>query len=116
MARDLAELGDMAVAYAKAGGGRMLRIGYEGLSWVTRNTWSASWEAVRFANHPNVGLIVDAFNILAVEFADPYNVAGHGRVYSTLEKSLDVLTGSLASLLSMVPVIGYFSSSAAMRS
>lgn len=103
VARDLAELGDMAAAYAKADGGRMLKIGYEGLSWATRNTWSASWEAVRFANRPNVGLIVDAFNILAVEFADPYNVAGHGRIYPTLEESLDVLTGSLASLASTVP-------------
>ncbi|KAJ5932129.1 hypothetical protein N7516_006618 [Penicillium verrucosum] len=103
VARDLAELGDMAAAYARADGGRMLKIGYEGLSWATRNTWSASWEAVRFANRPNVGLIVDAFNILAVEFADPYNVAGHGRIYPTLEESLDILTGSLASLVSTVP-------------
>jgi sugar phosphate isomerase/epimerase len=103
VARDLAELGDMAAAYAKADGGRMLKIGYEGLSWATRNTWSTSWEAVRFANRPNVGLIVDAFNILAVEFADPYNVAGHGRIYPTLEESLDVLTGSLATLALTVP-------------
>lgn len=103
VARDLAEMGDMAATYAKADGGRMLKIGYEGLSWATRNTWSASWEAVRFANRPNVGLIVDAFNILAVEFADPYNVAGHGRIHPTLEESLDVLTGSLASLVSTVP-------------
>lgn len=103
VARDLAELGDMAAAYTKADGGRMLNIGYEGLSWATRNTWSASWEAVRFANRPNVGLIVDAFNILAVEFADPYSPAGHGRIYPTLEESLEVLTGSLASLATTVP-------------
>lgn len=103
VARDLAELGDMAAAYANQDGGRMLKIGYEGLSWATRNTWSASWEAVRFANRPNVGLIVDAFNVLAVEFADPYNPAGHGRIYPTLEESLDVLMGSLASLARMVP-------------
>ncbi|KAJ5476110.1 hypothetical protein N7475_001839 [Penicillium sp. IBT 31633x] len=103
VARDLAELGDMAAAYSKADGGRMLKIGYEGLSWATRNTWSSSWEAVRFANRPNVGLIVDSFNILAVEFADPYNAAGHGRIYPTLEESLEILTGSLASLASTVP-------------
>ncbi|KAJ5945970.1 hypothetical protein N7454_002809 [Penicillium verhagenii] len=103
VAKDLAELGDMAAAYAKADGGRMLKIGYEGLSWATRNTWSSSWEAVRFANRSNVGLIVDAFNILAVEFADPYNPAGHGRIYPTLEESLEVLTGSLASLATTVP-------------
>ncbi|KAJ5130811.1 uncharacterized protein N7515_006850 [Penicillium bovifimosum] len=103
VARDLAELGDMAAAYSKADGGRMLKIGYEGLSWATRNTWSSSWEAVRFANRPNVGLIVDSFNILAVEFADPYNPAGHGRIYSTLEESLEILVGSLASLALTVP-------------
>ncbi|KAJ5919290.1 hypothetical protein N7466_010233 [Penicillium verhagenii] len=103
VAKDLAELGDMAAAYAKADGGRMLKIGYEGLSWATRNTWSSSWEVVRFANRSNVGLIVDAFNILAVEFADPYNPAGHGRIYPTLEESLEVLTGSLASLATTVP-------------
>lgn len=103
VARDLAELGDMAAAYARKDGGRMLKIGYEGLSWAARNTWSASWEAVRFANRPNVGLIVDAFNVLAVEFADPYNPAGHGRIYPTLDESLDVLAGSLASLARTVP-------------
>ncbi|KAJ5101141.1 hypothetical protein N7456_007193 [Penicillium angulare] len=103
VARDLADLGDMAAAYAEVDGGKMLKIGYEGLSWATRNTWSSSWEAVRFANRPNVGLIVDAFNILAVEFADPYNPAGHGRIYPTLEESLEVLTGSMASLAATVP-------------
>lgn len=103
VARDLAELGDMAAAYSKSDGGRMIKIGYEGLSWATRNTWSASWEAVRFAHRPNVGLILDAFNILAVEFADPYNPAGHGRIYPTHEESLGVLTGSLASLAHSVP-------------
>lgn len=103
VARDLAELGDMAADYSKADGGRMLKIGYEGLSWATRNTWSSSWEAVRFANRPNVGLIVDAFNVLAVEFADPYNPAGHGRIYSTFEDSIGILTDSLASLVASVP-------------
>jgi sugar phosphate isomerase/epimerase len=103
VARDLAELGDMAAAYAKVDGGPMLKIGYEGLSWATRNTWSASWEAVRFANRANVGLIIDAFNVLAVEFADPYNPEGHGRIYSTLEESIQILTDSMASLATTVP-------------
>lgn len=103
VARDLAELGDMAAAYAKADGGRMLKIGYEGLSWATRNTWSATWEAVRFANRPNVGLIIDAFNVLAVEFADPYNPGGHGRIYSTFEESIGILADSLSALAATVP-------------
>ncbi|KAI9925418.1 hypothetical protein ASPWEDRAFT_113100 [Aspergillus wentii DTO 134E9] len=103
VAKDLAELGDMARAYAEADGGAMLKIGYEGLSWAQRNTWSSSWEAVRMANRPNVGLILDAFNILAVEFADPYNPAGHGRIHPTIEESLEVLCASLSSLVHSVP-------------
>ncbi|KAL4779271.1 xylose isomerase-like protein, partial [Aspergillus varians] len=103
VARDLAELGDMAATYARADGGPMIKVGYEGLSWASRNTWSSSWEAVRFANRPNVGLIVDAFNVLAVEFADPHHPDGHGRFFPTLEESIDVLTASLASLVASVP-------------
>ncbi|KAK7885180.1 hypothetical protein LTR67_010671 [Exophiala xenobiotica] len=103
VAQDLAEMGDMAAAFSRADGGRMLRIGYEGLSWATRNTWAASWEAVRSANRPNVGLIVDAFNVLAVEWADPYNPALHGRIYPTLEESIKILCLSLACLVASVP-------------
>ncbi|KAL1903031.1 hypothetical protein Sste5346_000944 [Sporothrix stenoceras] len=104
VARDLAELGDMAAAYSGADGGRMLKIGYEGLSWAARNnTWSSSWEVVRFANRPNVGLVVDAFNVLAVEFADPYNPAEHGRIFPTLQESIKVLAGSMAALVAIVP-------------
>ncbi|KAJ5908392.1 hypothetical protein N7495_001074 [Penicillium taxi] len=103
VARDLAELGDMARAYAEADGGPMLKIGYEGLSWAVRNTWSASWEVVEFANRGNVGLVVDAFNVLAVEFADPYCPDRHGRVYPTLQESVDVLAASMKSLAATVP-------------
>jgi 4-hydroxyphenylpyruvate dioxygenase len=103
VAKDLAELGQMAEEYSRRDGGRMLRVGYEGLSWAQRNTWASSWEVVRAANRHNVGLIVDSFNLLAVEFADPYNPEGHGRIYSTLEESLDVLRLSLASLVATVP-------------
>ncbi|RHZ52983.1 sugar phosphate isomerase/epimerase family protein [Aspergillus thermomutatus] len=103
VARDLAELGDMAKAFSDADGGPLLKIGYEGLSWAQRNTWASTWEVVRMANRPNVGLIVDAFNVLAVEWADPYNPAGHGRIYPTIEESVDVLCASLAGLVASVP-------------
>ncbi|OJJ69609.1 hypothetical protein ASPBRDRAFT_283287 [Aspergillus brasiliensis CBS 101740] len=102
-ARDLAELGDMAKAYSDADGGPMLRIGYEGLAWAMRNTWASTWEVVRMANRPNVGLIIDAYNVLGAEYADPYNPAGHGRIYSTVEESTDVLCASLASFVASVP-------------
>ncbi|KAL3423075.1 3-dehydroshikimate dehydratase [Phlyctema vagabunda] len=103
IARDLAELGDAAAAYAQADGGPMIKIGYEGLSWATRNTWSSTWEVVRAANRGNVGLIVDSFHILAIEFADPYNPAGHGLMYPTLQESLQLLRSSLTSLTRTVP-------------
>jgi 4-hydroxyphenylpyruvate dioxygenase len=103
VAADLAEMGDMAAAFARADGGPMLKIGYEGLSWAQRNTWSATWEAVRMADRPNVGLVIDAFNVLAVEWADPYNSAGHGRIFPTIEASLRHVCLSLASLVVSVP-------------
>ncbi|OAX78677.1 hypothetical protein ACJ72_07014 [Emergomyces africanus] len=103
VAKDLREIGDMAAAFSLQDGGPMIKIGYEGLSWALRNTWSSTWEVVRAANRPNVGLIVDSFNWLAVEFADPYNKEGHGRIYSTLEESLDVLCSSIASMVASVP-------------
>ncbi|EEU38499.1 uncharacterized protein NECHADRAFT_98157 [Fusarium vanettenii 77-13-4] len=103
MAKDLAEMGRMAEEFSVADGGRMLRIGYENLSWAQRNTWSSTWEVVRAANRHNVGLIIDSFNLLAVEFADPYNPEGHSRIYSTPRESLDVLRMSLASLVATVP-------------
>ena len=103
VAMDLRELGDMAKAFSDKDGDKPLKIGYEGLSWAVRNTWSATWEVVRVANHPNVGLILDSFNILAVEFANPYNPESHGRIYSNLDESLDVLRQSLAALVATVP-------------
>ena len=103
VAADLREMGRLAEEFSKADGGRMLKIGYEGLSWAQRNTWASSWEVVRAANRHNVGLIVDSFNLLAVEFADPYSPEGHGRIYPTERESLDVLRMSLASFVSTVP-------------
>jgi len=101
--RDLQELGDRAAAYARHDGGRMITIGYETLSWAQRNTWASTWEIVRAVNRPNVGLIVDSFNLIADGFADPYAQAGHGIFYSTLDKALDVLCASLASFVATVP-------------
>ncbi|KAL3480524.1 xylose isomerase-like protein [Aspergillus californicus] len=103
VANDLAEFGDLAREYAQRDGGPMLKIGYEGLAWARRNTWSSTWEVVRAANRENVGLVLDAFNILAVEFADPYNAHGHGRVYGTVQESMGVLRRSMAELVATVP-------------
>jgi 4-hydroxyphenylpyruvate dioxygenase len=58
-AADLRELGERA---AKRG----LRIGFEALAWGRHiNDYRDAWEAVRRADHPAVGLVLDSFHILA---------------------------------------------------
>ncbi|KAL3457234.1 xylose isomerase-like protein [Aspergillus heterothallicus] len=103
VAGDLAELGDLAWAYAVADGGPMLKIGYEGLAWARRNTWRATWEVVARADRANVGVVLDAFNILAVEFADPYHAAGHGRVFGDEGVAVRRVRESMGELVQRVP-------------
>lgn len=101
--RDLTKLSDMAFEYAAADGGKMLRIGYEPLSWARRNTWASAWEVVRAVDRDNVGIILDSFNILAVEFADPYSLDGEGQMlYSSREQALRVLRDSMACMAATV--------------
>lgn len=58
-AEDFRELGERA---AKRG----LRVGYEALAWGRHiNDHRDAWEIVRRADHPNIGLILDAFHTLA---------------------------------------------------
>ncbi len=58
-AADLRELGERA---AKRG----VRVGFEALSWGRHiNDYRDAWEAVRRADHPQVGLVLDSFHILA---------------------------------------------------
>jgi len=57
-AADLNELGERA---AKRG----LRVAFEALAWGKHiNDYRDAWEAVRRANHPAVGLVLDTFHIL----------------------------------------------------
>jgi 4-hydroxyphenylpyruvate dioxygenase len=61
IAGDFRELGERA-------GKRGLRVGYEALAWGRHiNDYRDSWEVVRRADHPSVGLILDTFHILARE-------------------------------------------------
>lgn len=58
-AADLHELGERA---AKRG----LRVGFEALSWGRHiSDYRDAWEAVRRADHPAIGLVLDTFHILA---------------------------------------------------
>lgn len=58
-AADLNELGERARK-------RNLRVGFEGLAWGRHiNDYRDAWEAVRRADHPAVGLVLDSFHTLA---------------------------------------------------
>ena len=58
-AADLRELGERAAR-------RGLRIAFEALAWGRHiNDYRDAWEAVRRADHPAVGLVLDSFHILA---------------------------------------------------
>jgi 4-hydroxyphenylpyruvate dioxygenase len=59
IADDLHEIGERAAA-------RGLRVGYEALAWGRHiNDYRDAWEAVRRADHPAVGLVLDSFHTLA---------------------------------------------------
>lgn len=104
IAADLALFADLAAEYSRADGGPMLKVGYEHLSWGSHiNTFDKTWEAIRLANRPNLGFVFDTFNFLAVEFANPYNPAGHGRIHDTLEESISVVRQRLAKLVKLIP-------------
>jgi 4-hydroxyphenylpyruvate dioxygenase len=58
-AADLRALGERAAA-------RGMRIGFEALAWGRHiNDYRDAWEAVRRADHPAVGLVLDTFHALA---------------------------------------------------
>ena len=53
-------------ALAVRAGERGLRIAYEALAWGRFvNTWQHSWDIVRAADHPALGLCLDSFHILS---------------------------------------------------
>ncbi|KAG0160939.1 hypothetical protein PDIDSM_8471 [Penicillium digitatum] len=63
LAADLAEAADVAFP---------VRIAYEALAWGTYiNTWEDSWDVIKRANRPNLGICLDTFNIAARVWADP---------------------------------------------
>ncbi|MEJ8280152.1 sugar phosphate isomerase/epimerase and 4-hydroxyphenylpyruvate domain-containing protein [Pseudonocardia spirodelae] len=80
---------------------RGLRIAYEALAWGRHvGTWDASWDAVRTADHPALGLCLDSFHVLA-RGSDPAPVAdvpGEKLFFLQLadarELSMDVLSWS----------------------
>ena len=61
LARDLRKLAMLAVPLG-------IRIAYEGLSWGRHvNEYTQAWEIVDAADHPNLGLGMDSFHVLATD-------------------------------------------------
>jgi 4-hydroxyphenylpyruvate dioxygenase len=59
VAADLHELGDLARTFG-------VTVGFEALAWGRHiNDYRQAWAAVRAADHPHVGLILDSFHLLA---------------------------------------------------
>ncbi|MGE0329892.1 MAG: bifunctional sugar phosphate isomerase/epimerase/4-hydroxyphenylpyruvate dioxygenase family protein [Ramlibacter sp.] len=55
-------------ALAERAGRRGLRIGYEALAWGTHtHRFAQAWEAVKLADHPHLGLILDSFHTLVLK-------------------------------------------------
>ena len=51
---------------AERAAARGMRVSYEALAWGRHvNTYDRSWEIVRRADHPALGLCVDSFHILS---------------------------------------------------
>jgi 4-hydroxyphenylpyruvate dioxygenase len=76
VAADLRELGDLAGAHG-------VTVGFEALCWGRHiNDYRQAWDAVRRADHPRVGLILDTFHALARQVpgrADRRHPAGADR-------------------------------------
>ncbi|MBB1159936.1 sugar phosphate isomerase/epimerase and 4-hydroxyphenylpyruvate domain-containing protein [Amycolatopsis dendrobii] len=73
---DLDRLAGQLHALGERAGARGLRIAYEALAWGKEvSTYDRSWEAVRRADHPAVGLCLDSFHILS-RGSDPAAIAG----------------------------------------
>ncbi len=73
---DVEVLAEQLHALAARAAAHGLRIAYEALAWGRHvNTYEGSWEAVRRADHPALGLCLDSFHILS-RGSDPAGIAG----------------------------------------
>ncbi|KAF5390977.1 hypothetical protein D9757_004006 [Collybiopsis confluens] len=80
----LRQLGSLAAKYD-------VRIGYEALAWGTViHNWMQVWDIVKRVDRENVGVLLDSFNTLANQYADP-------RQPSTIREGM-----TLASMLSNI--------------
>jgi 4-hydroxyphenylpyruvate dioxygenase len=63
---DPGQLAEQLAAAADRAADRGLRIAYEALAWGRHvGTWERSWDVVRRADHPALGLCLDSFHVLS---------------------------------------------------
>ncbi|CBQ70197.1 related to 3-dehydroshikimate dehydratase [Sporisorium reilianum SRZ2] len=91
--RDFRHISAMASEFSAATG-HSVKVGYEALSWGAHvDVWSHAWHVVRDTARDNVGLILDSFNTLAREFADPCSPTG---IQEPADRTLASLSASIA--------------------
>ncbi|TKY88057.1 hypothetical protein EX895_003153 [Sporisorium graminicola] len=105
--RDFREISTMASEFTAASG-HPIRIGYEALSWGAHiDVWSQAWAIVRDTDRDNIGLILDSFNTLGREFADPCSPTGIqepaaltlSNLHSSIKRIVDEVPGDKIFLL-----------------
>jgi len=76
LARDLRKLAMLAVPLG-------IRIAYEGLSWGRHvNEYTQAWEIIEAADHPNLGLGMDSFHVLATDTGlDAFDLLDPERIF-----------------------------------
>jgi len=76
IAEDLAMLGTLAALPG-------IRIAYGALSWGRWvNEYTSAWDAVKLADHANVGLAIDSFHVLARGTSrEPFDAIPGGRIF-----------------------------------
>lgn len=80
VAEDLGELADILRS-------RGQRMSFEFMSWSTAApTWGPAWEIVKKADRPNLGICIDVFHIIAIEWADLLTESGRLEDPDAVEK------------------------------
>lgn len=100
LVRDFTHISDLASRYS-AQHGHEIRIGFEALSWGAHvDVWSQAWNVVRTTARDNIGLILDSFNTLGRQYADPCTSSG---IQEPISRTTSDLKASLAQLSAQVP-------------
>lgn len=100
LVRDFTHISDLASRYT-AQHGHEIRIGFEALSWGAHvDVWSQAWNVVRSTARDNIGLILDSFNTLGRQYADPCTSSG---IQEPVSRTVADLKASLAQLSAEVP-------------